>query len=166
MHQMMLLDSSAVASPVRWQFRILVLLLGITVLHMLAGAALSDGSGAVAPPDSGTNLTQQVSTPSAAFISADALHQTSSPHAGQDFGQNVLLGDVCAAACPDGHVIATALCSMVLAVTGLIGLHCLRILYFLPWSAWSVRTRQVLPSVMAPLQWNGVSLLQLSISRI
>ena len=52
---------------------------------------------------------------------------------------------------------------MVLVVAGLIGLYCLRAMFFLPAGD---RTRELLPSVAAPLHSDDVSLLQLSISRI
>jgi hypothetical protein len=163
MHQVMLSNSSAVPSPSRWNLRILVLLLGITILHLWAGPSLSDSSGTAAQSDSGATLTQQVSTSPAVLVPADVPHQSLPLLTGPDLGQNILLGDVCAAACPDGHAIATALCSMVLAVAGFVGLQCLRALFFLPGST---RTPESLPPAAGPPHWNSVSLLQLSISRI
>ena len=163
MHQMMLLNPSVIPSPARWHLRVLVLLLGITILHVWAGPALSDSSGVPTQAASMTTITQQASASPAALIPADVLHQAPSPFLGPDSGQDALLGDVCAAACPDGHLVATALCSMVLVVAGLIGLYCLRAVFFLPAGD---RTRELLPSVAAPRHSDDVSLLQLSISRI
>jgi hypothetical protein len=163
MHQMMLLNPSVVPSPARWHLRVLLLLLGITILHVWAGPALSDSSGIPAQPASMTTNTQQASVSAAALIPADVLHQTPSPLQGPGPGPDALLGDVCAAACPDGHLVATALCSMVLVMAGLIGLYCLRTMFFLPAGE---RTHELLPSVAAPLHADDVCLLQLSISRI
>jgi hypothetical protein len=162
MHQMMLLNPSAVPSPARWHLRVLVLLLGITILHVWAGPALSNSSSAPVQSSSIT-MTEQVFVSPAALIPNEVLQQAPSPLIGLDFGQDILLGDVCAAACPDGHLVATALCSMVLVVAGLIGFYCLRAMVFLPGGN---RTRELLPSVAAPLRSSGVCLLQLSISRI
>ena len=162
MHHMMLLTPSAVPAPARWHLRVLVIILGITILHVWAGPALSNSRSAPAQSSSIT-MTEQVSASPAALIPNEVLQQAPSPLIGLDVGQDVLLGDVCAAACPDGHLVATALCSMVLVVAGLIGLYCLRAMVFLPGGN---RTHELLPSVAAPLRSSGVSLLQLSISRI
>ncbi|MHA7146703.1 hypothetical protein ACX80U_18500 [Arthrobacter sp. TmT3-37] len=163
MHQMMLLNSSAVPSPARWHLRVLVLLLGITILHVWAGTALSNSSGGTGQPASVTTIMQQAAASPAALMPAEVLYQTPSPFIGPDFSQHALLEDVCAAACPDGHLVATALCSMVLVVAGLIGLYCLRTMVFLPGRN---RTQELCPSVPPLLHSNGVCLLQLSISRI
>lgn len=163
MHRMMFLNPSAVSSPARWHLRVLVLLLGITILHVWAGPALSDSSGVPVQPASMTAILQQEPSAPAAPMPADVLHQSPSPLTGQNLGQDALLGDLYAAACPEGHVVATTLCSMVLIVAGLLGLYCFRAMFFLPGSD---RPREVQPSIPAPRHSDGVSLLQLSISRI
>lgn len=160
---MMLLNPSAVPSPARWHLRVVVLLLGITFLHVWAGPALSTSSGVPAQAASMTTITQQVSVAPAALTPGEVSQQAPPPLVAPNFSQDVLLGDVCAAACPDGHLVATALCSMVLVVAGLIGLYCLRAMVLLPGST---RTRELRPPVASPLRSAGVCLLQLSVSRI
>ena len=163
MHQVMLLNPSAVPSPARWHLRVLVLLLGITIVHIWAGPALSDTSGASLRSATGTTITEQVPASPAVLMAADVLHQAPSPSLGLDIGQDALVGDVCAAACPDGHLVATTLCSMVLVTAGLMGLYCLRPMVFLPDGS---RTHELRPAALAPQITRDVSLLQLSISRI
>lgn len=163
MHQLMLLNPSAITSPARWHLRLVVLLLAITFLHVWAGPGLSNSTGVPTESAAMSTVTQQASVAPAVLVPVDVSYQTSTPLIGPASAQNADPGDVCATACPDGHMVTTALCSMVLIVAGLIGLYCRRSMIFL---AGNNGTREPRPSIAAPPHSNGVCLLQLSISRI
>lgn len=162
MRHTMPLNPSAGFSPTRWHLRIVLLLLGIIILHVWAGPALSTTDSAPVPPATTTTVVQETITPPAAQIPAAVPQSGSSTLEMQNVGQVTRLGDVCAAACPDGHMVATALCSLVLIAAGLIGLYCLRAMFFLHWGN---RERQAVQVAPVSLHAGEVSLLHLSISR-
>lgn len=161
MQQMMLLNSPAATPSGLLPLRVVVLFLGIMLSHLWFGPALA-GSNAYAQTAPETAVEHQVSTTTSS-PTATAVSRALPPGVESDLQQGTALQDVCATVCSDGHLTATALCSLVLIAVSLISFRCLRTMVFLTGRS---KMSTILAAIPGPAHSSSVSLLHLSISRI
>lgn len=141
--------------PLTWALRLLILLAGITAMHLWIGPPVDAGASThgsshivhvVASGDSSTVMSEKVpvavTAPSPAHGSSEA--------------------SLCDPTCPNGHSMTDALCLIALLVVGLASFLWLRTAFL---RGFAVRRGPPVLTFAFPFRPQTVSLVQLSISR-